>query len=228
MLRLFLAEYMRVFLSIISHILHSIDYTYSTNNAMIRSFFDGWMIIVYVAGVDEVGRGPLAGPVVTAAVILGAPIDGLMDSKRLSPLQRSKLAIEIKRHALCYAYGRADVGEIDALNIHHATLLAMKRAIEALSIQPSKVLVDGLHVPLVAMPCEAIIQGDSLVPAISAASILAKVARDEEMIHMDTLYPGYGFAKHKGYPTAAHRLALSAQGISLIHRRSFGPVKALL
>ena len=181
-----------------------------------------------VAGVDEVGRGPLAGAVVTAAVILKKPIDGLADSKKLSPKKRQQLALIIKEKAFAYAYGRAEVDEIDALNIHHATLLAMARAVEALSVVPHKVLVDGIHIPKLSMPCQAIIQGDSLIPAISAASILAKVLRDEEMDEMDKRYPGYGFAGHKGYPTIAHRKALIELGPCPIHRRSYAPVAALL
>jgi ribonuclease HII len=181
---------------------------------------------MYIAGVDEVGRGPLAGPVVTAAVILSSPIAGIMDSKKLSPLKRQQLAIEIREQALCYAYGRAEVHEIDELNIHHATLLAMKRAIEGLSICPGKVMVDGLYTPNVSMSCHAIVKGDSLIAEIGAASILAKVLRDEEMERMDELYPGYGFALHKGYPTAFHRAALQSLGPCDIHRRSYAPVAA--
>ena len=180
----------------------------------------------YMAGVDEVGRGPLAGPVVTAAVILNGPIDGVTDSKTLSPLKRKQLAQVIRERALCYAYGRAEVDEIDRLNIHHATLLAMKRAIEGLSLCPSSVSVDGLYTPEVAMPCQAIVRGDRLVLEIGAASILAKVMRDEEMEAMDLLYPGYGFALHKGYPTALHRAALVNLGPCDIHRRSYAPVAA--
>ena len=179
-----------------------------------------------IAGVDEVGRGPLAGPVVTAAVILRGPIEGVTDSKKLTPLKRQQLAIEIRERALCYAYGRAEAEEIDRLNIHHATLLAMKRAIEGLSICPEKVVVDGLYTPSVTMPCEAIVKGDSLIVAIGAASILAKVLRDGEMEEMDALYPGYGFALHKGYPTAMHRAALKQLGPCAIHRRSYAPVAA--
>lgn len=179
---------------------------------------------MYIAGVDEVGRGPLAGSVITAAVILAAPIEGITDSKLLTPLKRKQLALEIRERALCYAYGRAEVEEIDKLNIHHATLLAMKRAIEALSICPAQVLVDGLYTPKVTMPCQAIVKGDSLITEIGAASILAKVYRDEEMEQMDKLYPGYGFAKHKGYPTADHRAALKKLGPCAIHRRSYAPV----
>lgn len=183
---------------------------------------------IYIAGVDEVGRGPLAGPVVTAAVILREPIEGVTDSKKLTPLKRKKLAIIIRERALCYAYGRAEVDEIDQLNIHHATLLAMKRAIEGLSVCPQKAMIDGLYIPQVAMPCEAIVKGDSLIDAIGAASILAKVLRDEEMEEMDSLYPGYGFSLHKGYPTAFHRHALQELGPCDIHRRSYAPVAAAL
>jgi len=183
---------------------------------------------MFIAGVDEVGRGPLAGPVVTAAVILNEPIPGVRDSKQLSEKKREQLADEIKSRAICYAYGRAEVEEIDELNIHHATLLAMKRAIEALTIRPSEVFVDGLYTPSVLMPCKAIVKGDSLIYQIAAASILAKVARDAEMLAMDSLYPGYQFAAHKGYPTAAHRAALSNLGACPIHRRSYAPVAAVL
>jgi len=183
---------------------------------------------LYVAGVDEVGRGPLAGPVVTAAVILREPIDGVTDSKKLTPSKRNQLAITIRERALCYAYGRAEVEEIDRLNIHHATLLAMKRAIEALSICPHKALIDGLYIPDVSMPCQAIVKGDSLVMEIGAASILAKVLRDNEMDEMDALYPGYGFSLHKGYPTALHRAALQELGPCAIHRLSYAPVAAAL
>ncbi|MDP3561250.1 MAG: ribonuclease HII [Legionellaceae bacterium] len=176
---------------------------------------------MYIAGVDEVGRGPLAGPVVTAAVILLEPIEGITDSKKLTPKKREQLAEEIQSRALCFAYGRAEVEEIDLLNIHHATLLAMKRAIEGLSIQPTRVLVDGLYIPQVNIPCQAIVKGDSRITEIGAASILAKVLRDEEMRQMDSLYPGYGFAQHKGYPTAFHRQAVQALGRCPIHRMSY-------
>lgn len=183
---------------------------------------------IWIAGVDEVGRGPIAGPVVTAAVILKDPIDGVTDSKKLSPAKRSQLARLIRERAVCYAYGRAEASEIDQLNIHHATLLAMKRAIEGLSIQPSRVLVDGLYTPQVSMPCEAIVKGDGLIMAIGAASIIAKVLRDEEMDAMDVCYPGYGFARHKGYPTAHHRAALQALGPCAIHRMSYAPVSSVV
>lgn len=181
-----------------------------------------------IAGVDEVGRGPLAGAVVTAAVILRAPIDGVMDSKKLTPQKRQKLAIKIQQEAYCFAYGRAEVAEIEQLNIHHATLLAMKRAIEALPIKPHEILVDGLFVPQVDIPCKAIVDGDGLIPSIGAASILAKVLRDQEMIEMDKIYPGYGFAAHKGYATKAHRDALLELGPCPIHRKNYAPVTELL
>ena len=183
---------------------------------------------MHVAGVDEVGRGPLAGPVVTAAVILSAPIEGINDSKKLSASKRKQLALEIRERALCYAYGRAEVDEIDQLNIHHATLLAMKRAIEALAICPGQVLVDGLYIPNVSISCRAIVKGDSLIKEIGAASILAKVLRDEEMEEMDKIYPGYGFSEHKGYPTEMHRTALKTLGPCAIHRRSYAPVREAL
>lgn len=182
---------------------------------------------IIIAGVDEVGRGPLAGAVVTAAVILKEPIEGLDDSKKLTVKKRKLLSIQIKEQALAYAYGRAEVEEIDRLNIHHATLLAMQRAVEALTIKPDLVKVDGLFTPKLDIPCQALVGGDSLVPEISAASILAKVRRDEEMDELDKLYPGYGFAMHKGYPTVAHREALIRLGPCVIHRKSFAPVAAL-
>ena len=181
--------------------------------------------MMYIAGVDEVGRGPLAGPVIAAAVIIQTPIANVGDSKTLSAKKRDFLAERIKESALAFAYGRAEHHEIDTLNIHHATLLAMQRAINALSIAPHRVLVDGMYIPLVAMPCEAIIKGDSLVFEIGAASILAKVARDAEMQEMEKLYPGYGFATHKGYPTKTHREALAELGPCPIHRLSFAPVR---
>ncbi|PJD93582.1 MAG: ribonuclease HII [Legionella sp.] len=181
-----------------------------------------------IAGVDEVGRGPLAGPVVAAAVIIDEPIVGVMDSKRLTPKKRQILADVIRNKAVAYAFGRAEVHEIDQLNIHHATLLAMQRAIEALPFPPSEVLVDGLYLPSVTMACRAIVQGDSTIYQISAASILAKVWRDTEMMEMDNLYPGYGFAAHKGYGTVQHQTALRSLGPCPIHRKSFAPVANLL
>jgi ribonuclease HII len=174
-----------------------------------------------IAGVDEVGRGPLAGPVVAAAVILDHPIPGIKDSKKISGKNRELLAEQIKKHALAYAYGRAEVEEIDHLNIHHATLLAMQRAIEALPIQPSKVWIDGLYIPQVNLACQAVVKGDSLIYQIAAASILAKVYRDAELTAMERLYPGYGFAAHKGYGTQQHQRALASLGPCPIHRKSF-------
>lgn len=183
-----------------------------------------------VAGVDEVGRGPLAGDVVAAAVILdpAQPIDGLADSKKLSEKKREQLAEIIKVKALAYCVARASVAEIDQLNILQASLLAMKRAVEGLSVQPQHVLVDGNRLPRWSYSAEAIVQGDSRVPAISAASILAKVQRDSEMLLLDRQYPGYGLAEHKGYPTAKHLAAIERLGVVEIYRRSFGPVKKVL
>jgi ribonuclease HII len=182
------------------------------------------------AGVDEVGRGPLAGPVVAAAVILdpARPIAGLNDSKQLSERKREALAAQIRADALGWALGRAEVEEIDAINILQASLLAMQRAVAALSLAPELVLVDGNHCPRLACPAQAIVKGDSLVPAISAASILAKVSRDREMLDLDARYPGYGLAQHKGYPSKAHLAALQALGASPVHRRSYAPVRRLL
>ncbi len=182
----------------------------------------------YIAGVDEVGRGPLAGPLITAAVIMSKPLNGVTDSKKLSANKRAVLASLIKEQACSYAFGRVEPEEIDAINIHQATLLAMQRAVSNLSIVPSKVLVDGAFIPSIAMPCEAIVKGDLLIFEIGAASILAKVARDSEMHAMDVLYPGYGFAKHKGYPTQEHRAALMRLGPCPIHRKSFAPVASLV
>ena len=189
-----------------------------------------WQNLRLLAGVDEVGRGPLAGPVVAAAVILdpARPIAGLADSKALTEKRRAALDIEIREKALAWALGRAEVEEIDALNILQASLLAMQRAVAALSIAPEYAVVDGNRLPLLLCPALAIIKGDQTVAAISAASIIAKVARDSEMIALDTHYPGYGLALHKGYPTKAHVLALDVLGVSAIHRRSFGPVRKLL
>ncbi|HPF57383.1 MAG TPA: ribonuclease HII [Candidatus Competibacteraceae bacterium] len=184
-----------------------------------------------IAGVDEAGRGPLAGPVIAAAVILDPahPITGLADSKQLSEIRREQLAVEIRAHALAWALGRADVTEIDRINILQASLLAMRRAVEDLSIIPHRVLVDGKHCPSgLVCPCQALIKGDATVPAISAASILAKVARDAELRELHNHYPDYGFARHKGYPTVAHRQALHRFGPCPEHRRSFAPVAAVL
>lgn len=182
-----------------------------------------------VAGVDEVGRGPLAGDVVAAAVILGADIPaGITDSKKLSERKRVNLAANIKQTALAWCVARANVAEIDALNILQASMLAMKRAVEGLSIQPDWVLVDGNRLPTWHYQSRAIIGGDAIEPAIGAASIIAKVQRDAELVALDTVYPGYGFAQHKGYPTKAHLTALQGLGITPVHRRSFGPVARLL
>ncbi|MAJ41082.1 MULTISPECIES: ribonuclease HII [unclassified Pseudoalteromonas] len=186
--------------------------------------------VTLIAGVDEVGRGPLVGDVVTAAVILDPanPIAGLADSKKLTDKKRQALAIEIKQKALCYAIGRCSPTEIDELNILHATMLAMTRAVEGLSTQPDFVFVDGNRLPKLAMPAQAVVKGDSLVAEISAASILAKVARDDEMLELDTRYPQYGFAGHKGYPTKAHFAALEQYGAIDEHRKSFKPVQRVL
>ncbi|KDD80122.1 ribonuclease HII [Glaesserella parasuis] len=179
-----------------------------------------------IAGVDEVGRGPLVGAVVTAAVILdpNQPIEGLADSKKLSEKRRLTLAEEIKAKALCWSLGRAEPDEIDQLNILHATMLAMQRAVAGLRIQPDFVLVDGNRIPTLPMPAQAVVKGDSLVAEISAASILAKVARDQEMDELDKQYPEYGFAQHKGYPTKLHFEKLESLGVTPYHRKSFAPV----
>lgn len=183
-----------------------------------------------VCGVDEAGRGPLAGPVYAAAVILDElyPIAGLGDSKKLSEKKRDALAVEIRQHAASWAIATASAEEIDELNILRASLLAMKRAVEALSVRPHEVLVDGLYCPDTGLPSRAIVKGDSSVAAISAASILAKTARDSAMLALHEIYPQYGFAVHKGYPTAAHMAALKLHGASPEHRRSFRPVRELL
>jgi len=185
------------------------------------------IIPIWIAGVDEVGRGPLAGPVLAAAVILdpNRPIEGLNDSKLLSERKRESLFGIIKDKAIAWSIGRAEVEEIDAINILQASLLAMKRAIEGLSIMPSEVLVDGIHAPKIHIPVQTIIKGDQTVPSISAASIIAKVTRDSEMVAYDLEYPKYGFAEHKGYPTKAHLAALIKYGATSIHRKSFAPVK---
>lgn len=185
------------------------------------------LVTELVAGVDEVGRGPLCGPVVTAAVILdpSKPIIGLNDSKKLSEKKREQLFAEIKTKAVAWSIGRAEVAEIDQLNILQATLLAMQRAIELLSITPKLALIDGNRCPKLSIPCSAVIKGDATIPAIAAASILAKVTRDKEMLELDKRYPGYGIAGHKGYPTAIHLAALQQLGPTPIHRHSFTPVR---
>lgn len=182
-----------------------------------------------IAGVDEVGRGPLAGAVVAAAVILDPhqAIVGLADSKKLSAKKREILAAEIRLKALAWSLGRAEVEEIDQLNILQATFLAMQRALEGLAIQPDHVLIDGNCCPKINYSMQAIIGGDALIPAISAASILAKVSRDAELMRLDQLYPDYGFAQNKGYPTPAHLNAIRQYGVLPIHRRSFKPIKNL-
>ncbi|GAB7216034.1 ribonuclease HII [Dickeya oryzae] len=183
-----------------------------------------------IAGVDEVGRGPLVGAVVTAAVILdpNRPIVGLADSKTLSEKRRLALYDEIREKALAWSLGRAEPEEIDTLNILHATMLAMQRAVAALPVTPDFVLIDGNRCPTLPMPSQAVVKGDSRVAEISAASILAKVTRDREMEVLDQQFPEYGFAQHKGYPTAYHLEKLATLGATLHHRRSFAPVKRAL
>jgi len=182
-----------------------------------------------VAGVDEVGRGPLAGDVVAAAVILAeSHPDGVTDSKMLTPERREVLAERIRDEAVSWALGRATVAEIDELNILQASLLAMRRAVEALPIQPSLVLVDGNRLPKWPYEARAIVKGDLTEPSIGAASILAKVQRDGEMMALNQQYPGYGFDRHKGYPTKVHLAALEQLGVCPAHRKSFGPVRRLL
>lgn len=182
---------------------------------------------VLLAGVDEAGRGPLAGPVMAAAVILdpAQPVTGLMDSKKLTAGKREQLAEEIRERAIAWSVCEAGVAEIDAINILQASLLAMSRALGELITKPEIALIDGIHCPDVNCRVMAVVKGDSRIAAISAASILAKVARDREMINLDRLYPGYGFARHKGYPTRAHLAALKTLGASPVHRRSFAPVQ---
>jgi len=185
----------------------------------------------FVAGVDEVGRGPLAGPVVAAAVILDPdnPIDGLADSKKLTEKRREIIAEEIKEKALAWSISRIDVDIIDEINILQASLRAMSVSVSNLKQEPDYVMIDGNKIPSeISIRAEAVVKGDDRVPCISAASIIAKVARDQEMIEMDSIYPGYGLAKHKGYPTKVHMQALQDLGITRIHRRSFGPVKKII
>lgn len=183
-----------------------------------------------IAGVDEVGRGPLAGPVVTAAVILPAEFDlpGLTDSKKLTAKRRELLSVAIKQQAICWALGEASIEEIDELNILHATMLAMQRAVAALPSTPDEVLVDGNRAPDFGIPAIAIVGGDGLEPCISAASIIAKVARDAMMSDFAEQYQHYGFERNSGYPTKQHLEALAEHGVTPIHRRSFGPVKKIL
>lgn len=183
-----------------------------------------------VCGVDEAGRGPLAGPVFAAAVILdpACPIEGLADSKTLSARRREALAAEIRSRAVAWGVASASVEEIDALNILQASLLAMRRAVTGLAVAPTEVLVDGLHCPGLEIPARAIVRGDAAIAGIAAASILAKVARDADMLALHRVHPVYGFDRHKGYPTAAHLAALRAHGACVAHRRSFAPVRMLL
>ena len=180
-----------------------------------------------LCGVDEAGRGPLAGAVFAAAVVLDAsrPIAGLADSKVLSAPRREALAALIRERASAWAIASCSVAEIDEINILQASLTAMRRAVEALGMAPDEVCVDGLHVPKIGFACRAMVRGDSLVPEISAASILAKTARDADMVELDLRFPEYGFARHKGYPTAAHLAALERFGPCAVHRMSFAPVK---
>jgi ribonuclease HII len=186
--------------------------------------------MMLTCGVDEAGRGPLAGPVYAAAVILdpARPVAGLADSKTLTPRQRETLALEVRLRAVAWAVASASVEEIDTLNILQASLLAMRRAVEQLAVTPQLVLVDGLHRPRLTIPVRAIVRGDATVAEIAAASILAKVARDTEMLALHQQHPQYGFDRHKGYPTSAHLAALRKHGVSAVHRRSFAPVRSLL
>ncbi|MGL6070872.1 ribonuclease HII [Craterilacuibacter sp.] len=187
--------------------------------------------LMRIAGVDEAGRGPLAGEVYAAAVILdpARPIAGLADSKKLSAAKRDALALEIREKALAWCITQASVDEIDSLNILHATMLAMRRALEGLAIPPDEAIIDGNRVPQgLLMPARAIVKGDATEPAISAASILAKTARDASLLELDARHPEYGFARHKGYPTAEHMAAIAAHGVLPEHRKSFGPVRKWL
>lgn len=188
------------------------------------------MARVCVCGVDEAGRGPLAGPVYAAAVILDEanPVAGLADSKKLTARRRERVAGEIRAKAAAWSIACASVEEIDALNILQASLLAMRRAVESLALVPGEVLVDGLHCPRLAVPVRAVVRGDATVAEIAAASILAKVARDAVMRELHDRFPQYGFDQHKGYPTPTHLAALRAHGVSSVHRRSYAPVRALL
>ncbi len=195
------------------------------------SLRDAWrQAAAMICGVDEAGRGPLAGAVFAAAIILDPqhPIIGLADSKKLSEKKRDELSLLIKQHALAWCIASASVEEIDTINILQASLLAMKRAVEGLSLMPTQVLVDGIYCPDISIAAEAIVKGDSKVQEISAASILAKTARDAEMLQLHLQYPHYGFDRHKGYPVPVHLAALAAHGVSPIHRRSYAPVRKYL
>ena len=178
-----------------------------------------------IAGIDEAGRGPLAGPVVAAAVILNQPIEGVTDSKALSESKREKLYEQIKKMAFSVSVGISEVNEIDKLNIHHATMLAMQRAIEGLDVEPNQLLVDGIHAPRTTIPTQCIIKGDMKEMVIGAASIIAKVERDRIMMSLDDMHPQYGFAAHKGYPTKQHKNALMTYGPCDVHRYSYEPVR---
>ncbi len=184
----------------------------------------------WICGVDEAGRGPLAGPVFAACVVLNPDyrIEGLADSKVLSEVQRNKLTLAIKTYSVAWAIASASVEEIDRINILQASLLAMKRAVESLSFVPDRVLVDGNHSPRLRLPVSTVVRGDSLIPEISAASILAKTARDAVMVALHQRFPHYGFDRHKGYPTEQHIAALQVHGASIVHRLSFAPVRALI
>lgn len=202
----------------------------SASDVSVQQVALSWDIPGLMAGVDEAGRGPLAGPVVAAAVILDdlRPIAGLNDSKKLSAAKREKLFDEIRAKALCCSIAQASVQEIDEINILQATLLAMRRAVEGLRLKPAKVLVDGNRLPVLDVLAEAIVKGDATVPAISAASILAKVTRDRWCAELDAQYPQYGFAAHKGYGTAEHLAALQIHGACPEHRKTFAPVTRVL
>lgn len=186
--------------------------------------------VYYIAGVDEVGRGPLAGPVVAAAVILNPAkrVNGLLDSKLLDEATRDVLDVQIRQHALAYCIAQASVDEIDTINILHASMLAMKRAVEGLGVIPDLALIDGNRCPDLKVPMAAVVKGDQRVQAISAASIIAKVARDRMMVELHQQYPQYGLAQHKGYPTPFHRQAILEHGVADFHRRSFKPVREAL
>lgn len=186
--------------------------------------------VTLFCGADEAGRGPIAGPVFAAAVILDPdhPVAGLKDSKKLTEFRRDELALEIRRHAKAWAIAQCTIEEIDELNILHASMLAMKRAIESLAIKPELALIDGNRCPKLSIAARAIVKGDDKVPAISAASILAKTARDAVMLDLHRLYPQYGFDRHKGYPTAFHLEQLSIHGVSPVHRKTYAPVRKIL
>jgi ribonuclease HII len=204
--------------------------SFKVDSSQVHQVAFAWDSVGLLAGVDEAGRGPLAGPVVAAAVILDDlnPIKGLNDSKKLSPLRREKLYDEIRAKALCCSVAQASVEEIDQLNILQATLLAMRRAVEGLRLKPSKVLVDGNRLPVLDVLAEAIVRGDATVPSISAASILAKVTRDRWCQELHQQYPQYGFAGHKGYGTTEHLAALRTHGACPEHRKTFAPVALVL